>query len=65
MVLFIYDSQVKTREMANHLFEEGRESIFNVEIWPQYVFTETKKFSNILQIRIFITEIHVEITQTE
>ena len=30
-----------------------------------YVYTETKKFSNTLQIRIFITEIHVEITQTE
>ena len=28
-------------------------------------YTETKKFSNTLQIRIFITEIHVEITQTE
>ena len=30
-----------------------------------YIYTETKKFSNTLQIRIFITEIHVEITQTE
>ena len=29
------------------------------------IYTETKKFSNTLQIRIFITEIHVEITQTE
>ena len=28
-------------------------------------YTETKKYSNTLQIRIFITEIHVEITQTE
>ena len=29
-------------------------------------YTETKKFSNTLQIRIFITEIYkVEITQTE
>ena len=29
------------------------------------VYTETKKFSNTLQIRIFITDIQVEITQTE
>ena len=29
------------------------------------IYTETKNFSNTLQIRIFITEIHVEITQTE
>ena len=28
------------------------------------LYTETKKFSNTLPIRIFITEIHVEITQT-
>ena len=31
----------------------------------KHMYTETKKFSNTLQIRIFITEIHVEITQTE
>ena len=29
------------------------------------IYTETKKFSNTLQIRIFIKEIHVEITQTK
>ena len=29
------------------------------------MYTETKKFSNTLQLRVFITEIHVEITQTE
>ena len=30
-----------------------------------YTYTETKKFSNTLHICIFITEIYVEITQTE
>ena len=30
-----------------------------------HIYTETKKFSNTLQIRIFIKEIHAEITQTE
>ena len=29
------------------------------------MYTETKKFSNTLQIRIFISEIHVEMKQSE
>ena len=37
----------------------------NLEDPSPMTYTETKKFSNTLQIRIFITEIHVEITQTE
>ena len=40
--------------------------VFQMSCWLLTImYTETKKFSNTLQIRIFITEIHVEITQTE
>ena len=37
-----------------------------IDLYSQFVsYTETEKFSNTLQIRIFITKIHVEVTQTE
>ena len=45
-----------------HPSKKVRSSV-GLDVLGQY--TETKKFSNILQIRIFITKIHVEITQTE
>ena len=39
--------------------------IFQVYDILSIKYTETKKFSNTLQIRIFITEVQVDITQIE